>query len=188
MVARAKIVKHVPKNYPRQQGLTCGESNARTIVESFNLLFQMSASPSLRVRLFGFSFLQDIQSLLVFNGLSAPIRFASKLAPSEMLQILQSHIDQDEPVLLAIGNGHLGRGRYLPTARLFIGHFITLYGYNAEQQIFYIYDPYLEGAYSQTIPIGNEVRTFEEVLRDWSGPFYYKVINMDHVYIPMRAK
>ena len=185
MSERNKTVKHLPKNYPRQQGLACGEYNARIMVESFDLPFQNLPHPPFRVKLLGFSFLHDLQSLLMQNGLSAPVHVASKLTPSEQLHTIQAHIDQDEPVLLAIGNGHISRDKYSPVARFFLGHFITVYGYNSEQEIFYIYDPYLEGAYPHSIPVGNEVRTFDEILRAWSGPFYYKSIHMDHVYIPV---
>jgi len=104
------------------------------------------------------------------------------------LKVVKEHIDQDEPVLLAIGNGHLKRNVYSPIARMLIGHFITVYGYNASKEIFYVYDPYLEGPYPEEIPVGNEVRTFREFLRDWNGPFYYRLINMDHVYIPVSSR
>jgi hypothetical protein len=184
----ARVICHSPTKYARQQGLTCGEYNVRTIVDGFNLSFQRLANPPGRVKLFGFSFIRDIQKLLAVNRLSASIHHASKLDAVGKLRALTDHIDQDEPVLLAIGNGHLSRDRYSPLARLFPGHFITVCGYNTEREIFYIYDPYLEGAYKEDIPVGNEVRTFREILREWRGPFYYQLIGMDHVYLAVRAE
>jgi hypothetical protein len=179
------IVDHIPRQYERQQGLTCGEQNVRTIIAGFDLPFYALTQPPLRVKLLGFSFLKDIQRLLKTNGLSAPIRHASRLDAAGKLRTLTDHIDRGEPVLLAIGNGHLSRERYVPLARFFIGHFITVYGYHARHEVFYIYDSYLKGAYQEDLPAGNEVRTFQEILRDWQGPFYYRFIGMDHVYLPV---
>lgn len=187
-MSRIRTVGNIPRNYARQHGLTCGEYNVRTIVESFSRPFHTLAHLPVRVKLLGFSFVQDIQRLLEWNGLSAPIRHASNLNASAKLSLIQEHIDRGEPVLLAIGNGHIHRNRYSPVARLLIGHFITVYGYDDERELFYIYDPYLEGMYPEEIPIGNEVRTFSEFLRDWQGPLYYKFINMDHVYLPVRTR
>jgi hypothetical protein len=180
-----RVVKHAPSGYEHQQGMTCGETNVRTIVDGFGVVFQPLANPPLRVKLFGFSFVKDIQSLFKLNGLSAPIRHASKLDDRAKLKTIQEHIDRDEPVLVAIGNGHIKRGKFSPLARLFLGHFITIYGYNVECQIFYIYDSWLEGVFDGEIPIGNEVRTFAQFLWDWKGTLYYGFIDMDHIYLPV---
>ncbi len=178
-----KVVKYTPKKYPRQQGLTCGEFNVMGILDGFNIRYQPSVNKPLRVKLFGFSFIRDISVLIQKHGLSAPVKHASKFVDQERIKIIKKHIEQDEPVLIAIGNGHLSRSSYSPIARFFIGHFITIYGYNNNKEIFYVYDPYLKGNYHQEIPAGNEVRTYKELLRDWNGPFYYRFINMNHVYI-----
>jgi hypothetical protein len=165
--------------------MTCGETNVRTIVEGFGIPFQSLANPPLRVKFFGFSFVKDIQSLFKLNGLSAPIRHASQMDDHAKLKIIQEHIDRGQPVLLAIGNGHIERGRYSSLARFFIGHFITIYGYDTARELFYIYDAWLEGVFEGEIPIGNEVRTFAQFLQDWRGPLYYGLIDMDHVYLPV---
>jgi len=182
------VVKYAPKSYAHQKGLTCGEYNVRGILDGFSIPYQVPDSQRLRVSIFGLSFINDISTLLQVHGLSAPVRYASKLADNAKLKTVQDHIDKDEPVLLAIGNGHLSRNLYSPIARILIGHFITVYGYNTGKEIFYVYDPYLEGPYHEEIPVGNEVRTFGEFLRDWNGPFYYRFINMDHVYVPVSSK
>jgi hypothetical protein len=183
----AVVVEHAPKDYAHQQGLTCGEFNARAILEGFGIRYDPPQIPRPRVRLFGYSFVEDISALLVKHGLSAPVRRASHLDDAQRIQIIKEHLDADQPILLAIGNGHLRRGVYSPIARWFIGHFITLYGYHDRAQVFYVYDPYLGGPYPEPLAVGNEVRTFNELLRDWQGPFYYRFIGMDHVYIPAGA-
>ena len=179
------IVRHTPEHYPRQEGLTCGETNLRIILASFNIPYTPPESLRLRIRLLGYSFIQDISEILEIHGLSAPVRHANHLKDQDKLGTIKHHIDNDQPVLLAIGNGYLHRGVYTPIARYFIGHFVTIYGYSDEEEIFYIYDPYLEGSFPDEIPAGNETRTFNELLRDWQGPLYYKLVGMDHVYIPV---
>ena len=154
-------------------------------MDGFGVPFQPLSNPPLRVRLFGLSYVKDIQNILRLNGLCASIRHASNLDDQARLKTIQDHVDRDEPVLLAIGNGHIRRNTYSSLAHLLLGHFITVYGYNLEQQLFYIYDSWLEGPFDGEIPIGNEVRTFTQFLWDWKGPIYYRLIDMDHVYIPV---
>lgn len=153
------------------------------ILEAFGLDYHKPERLRARIRLWGYSFIQDIADRLEAHGLSAPVRHAQHLTDQEKLARLKNHLDQDQPVLMAIGNGHLSRGRYVPLASIFIGHFITLYGYSDHERHFYVYDPYLKGDYPGEIPAGNEVRSFDQVLCDWRGPFYYRFIGMDHVYI-----
>ena len=181
------VVDHAPKEYPHQEGLTCGEYNVKGILDGFQIPYQHPAKLRLRIRIFGYSFIEDISTLLQAHGVSAPVRYAAHLSEEQRIRTVKNHIDKGQPVLLAIGNGHLRRGTYSPIARRLIGHFITVYGYSDIEKVFYVYDPYLEGPYHEAIPVGNEVRTFKELLRDWSGPFYYKLIRMDHVYIPASA-
>jgi len=122
------VVKYTPKNYDHQKGLTCGEYNVRGILDGFNIPHQTPDSLRLRVRVFGLSFIKDISILLQTHGLSAPVRHASNLTDHLRLKTIKEHIDKDEPVLVAIGNGHLKRNVYSPIARMLIGHFITVYG------------------------------------------------------------
>ena len=178
------VVGHPPKHYPRQEGLTCGETNLKAILDCFNISYKPPKALRLRIRLLGYSFIQDISDLLEAHGVSAPVLHASHHTDQERLEIIKGHIGSDQPVLLAIGNGFLHRGVYSPLARCFVGHFITIYGYSNDARIFYVYDPYLEGSYSGKIPVGNDTRTFSQLLRDWRGPFYYRFIGMDHVYVP----
>lgn len=181
---RNMIVRNAPVHYPHQEGLTCGETNIKGILDGYNIPYRPSKSPRLRIRLFGYSFVQDISELLEIHGLYAPVRHANHLPDQEKLAVIKRHIDNDEPVLLAIGNGYLQRGVYTPIARFFIGHFITIYGYSDEERFFYIYDPYLKDAFPGEIQVGNDTRSFSELIRDWRGPLYYKLVGMDHVYIP----
>ena len=74
--------------------------------------------------------------------------------------------------MIRIGNGFLKNGKYNSLVAYFVGHWITLWGYDDEKQIFYIYDSYVPLAkHNKNIPVGNTMRTFEEILRDWGKGF-----------------
>jgi hypothetical protein len=187
---RGRIVPTVtqrPSAYPRQAGLTCGEYTARAVVSAFGIEFDPPA-PRRRVRMFGYSYLSDLQSLLRDHGLDAPIRSARDLDDDARLALLIGHVDRDEPVIVAVGNGHVSRNRYIPGLRFLVGHFLTVYGYDADRRVFHVYDSYLSGSPHPVPPIGNEERSFDAFLRGWRGPFYYRAIGMKHAYIPVRRR
>lgn len=183
-----RVITHAPARYERQQGMTCGETNVKTIVEGFGKVYQPMINPPWRVGLFGFSLVKDIQSLFSLNGLTSSIHFAKGVDDQSRIKIIQNHIDQNEPVLIAIGNGHLKRNKFSRFAQLLLGHYITIYGYNPDRKVFYIYDAWLDGDYDGDLPVGNEVRTFSQLLSSWKGPFYYGLINMMNVYLPVSSK
>ena len=179
------VVPWLPSSYPSQIGLTCGEANVRTMLDGFGIEYRPPERSRMRVRLLGLSFVTDLRDALVRHGVDARVRHATELHDESRLALLRGHIDSHEPVILAIGNGHLSRDRDSVVARGLVGHFITIYGYDAERGVFFVYDPYLRGEPPEPLPAGNVERTSEEILRDWKGPFYYRSIGMDHVYLPI---
>lgn len=182
------LVPHLPSGYPHQVGLTCGEYNVRAVLDGFDIAYRPPERPRLRIRMLGLSFVSDIRAAFLRHGLDAEIRSAAELHDDSRLALLRGHVDSHEPVILAIGNGHLSRTRDSAIARAIAGHFITIYGYDAERDVFFVYDPYLSGEPTSPLPAGNDERTSAEILRDWRGPFYYRFIGMDHVYIPVSTR
>jgi hypothetical protein len=182
------VVPRLPSDYPHQVGLTCGEYNVRAVLDAFAIEYHPEEHPRLRERVFGLSFVSDLHCALARHGVDADIRRATELHDESRLALLRGHIDSHEPVILAIGNGHLTRDRDSALARALLGHFITIYGYDAERDVFFAYDPYLRDDPPRRLPAGNVERTSGEILRDWKGPFYYRFIGMDHVYLPISAQ
>ncbi len=110
--------------------------------------------------------------VLQAHGLPAEERYATNLSDAERLALLKSLLDSDNPVMLRIGNGYAKSGKYHPWAAELIGHWISLWGYDDEKQIFYVYDSCVaKSRYDKSIPIGNTTRTFSEILRDWGKGF-----------------
>lgn len=179
------VITRLPRGYPRQRGLTCGETNAASVVDSFGLPYRRPPRPRLRVRLVGYSFLRDLQRLLEVHGLQTRIGHAGSLDDRAKISLLQQHLRRGHPVIVAIGNGHLDRDRYAPWARLLLGHYLTVYGYDPRWRVFYVYDSYLPGSPPQPLPAGNDLRTYDELLRDWTGPLYYPLIGRHCVYLPV---
>lgn len=167
--------------------MTCGETNAKSVVASFGLPYRPFRS-SIWVRLVGYSLLNDLRQLLEAHGLSATIHQAGELDDASKIEVLRRHVDHGSPTILSIGNGHLRRGHYLPWARLLVGHYITIYGYDDAPHVFYIYDSCLRGDPPHRLPAGNETRTYAELLRDWKGPIYYGLIGRNYAYISVSRR
>lgn len=178
------VVAHPPPHgYPRQRGMTCGEANVKSVVDSLGALPVADVRRPWTVRLFGYSLLRDIRGLLDAHGLEPVVRSAGSLSDDEKLRVLRHALDAGLPVILAIGNGHLRRGVDRAWARRLFGHYLTIYGYERGNETFFVYDSYLDGEPEHPLPVGNETRSADVLLRDWKGPFYYPLIGRDHVFI-----
>lgn len=177
-----------PTSYPRQKGLTCGEYNIRAILDAFGYKYDPPTSPPIRIRLFGYSYVSDISKKLESYGLHAPVEYAIRMSDGDRIELLNRIIDDGNPILLAIGNGHLKRGYNSRLLRMIIGHFVTIYGYDNDRREYYIYDPWLSPDSTLDIPIGNEVRPYNELLADWKGPVYYGLTGMKNIYIQISKR
>lgn len=108
-------------------------------------------------------------------GLNAQRGDAKSLTNQQRIELLKKFIDDDKVAMLRIGNGYSKNGNYSSFVSSFMGHWITLWGYNDEEKVFYVYDSYVPfRKYDKSIPIGNIKRTFEEILRDQGKGFPLK--------------
>ena len=56
---------------------------------------------------------------------------------------------------------------YSALAGIIVGHWITVWGYDDVETVFYVYDPAVPlRLYDKDIPAGNKKRTYAEILRD----------------------
>ncbi|MEK6842215.1 MAG: hypothetical protein AABX84_00205, partial [Nanoarchaeota archaeon] len=72
-----------------------------------------------------------------------------------------------------------------------IAHWISVWGYNNKEKVFYIYDSFVRK--KDKIPIGNVKRTYSQLLRDWKGAFYtksylYILINKNRISMSKKLK
>lgn len=84
---------------------------------------------------------------------------------------------------LFIRNGYSPTGKYSAIRRQLISHWITIWGYDDKERIFFVYDSCVEPKCYDKIPVGNVKRTYKQILRDWKGAFYFRFKNF--LYIPV---
>lgn len=170
-----KILNRRPKEY-LEQGLTqCGAFSVKAIISAYGKddgRRPRDYNATILGKLFSLVGTKTWLRVLRSYGLNAERGETKNLSNEERLKFLKETIDHESAIMIRIGNGFLKNGQYNPLVAYFVGHWITLWGYDDEKQIFYIYDSYVPLArHNKTIPIGNTIRTFSEVLRDWGKGF-----------------
>lgn len=120
-------------------------------------------------------------------GISAELNSAKNLPNVGKIELLKTLLSKNVPVMIRIGNGYFRSKKYNPFMGKIIGHWITLWGYDDKENVFYVYDSGLTKNLYEDIPVGNTRRTYDEILRDWTfgrGQFWAWYISPDnYVYI-----
>lgn len=123
-------------------------------------------------------------------GLRTETNSAKKLSDQKRLELLKTLLVNNTPVMIRVGNGYLNE-KYNPLLGRLIPHWITLWGYDDEKQLFYVYDSGLPKQYwSEKIPIGNTTRTYREILRDWNygnwQVWSWNTSNKNYLYVQIQ--
>ncbi len=169
-------ISKIPKEYLKQGLGGCGAYSVKAILSAYdkdderspydycpNLLLKYTRAPTASIK-----WVKVLQSY----GINAQSGNAKHLSDKERIDLLKNLIDKNTPVMLRVGNGYLPNGKYSNLIASFIGHWITIWGYDNREQVFYIYDSCVSlNKHNKTIPVGNTKRTSEEVLRDWGKGF-----------------
>ncbi len=170
-----KILTHLPKEYLEQGFTQCGAFSVKAILNAYG------KDDRKHPRDYNPTFLGKYTSLvgthtwprvLESYGSHAESGSTKGLSNEQRIEMLKETIDKDHAIMIRIGNGYLKNGKYSSLFAHFIGHWITIWGYDDKEQVFYIYDSCVPlTKHDKTIPIGNTRRTFSEVLRDWGRGF-----------------
>lgn len=128
-------------------------------------------------------------NVLCSYGLKASTVSAHKLNDQEKLILLKSLLSENNPVMILIKNGYLSGGRYSSLQAIYMPHWVTLWGYSDQEEVFYLYDSAVSPEdYDKDIKIGNKKRTYKEVLRDWQGTFFEQIFwNREYFYIKIES-
>ncbi len=111
---------------------------------------------------------QYVIKILKSYGIPAEMDTAKNCSDSDKIKQLEKIISNNTPAMLRIGNGYV-TNKYNPIIGKLIMHWITLWGYDRRKKIFYVYDSGLPKKYwNKNLPIGNTLRTYKEILRDWN--------------------
>ena len=132
---------------------------------------------------FGFTTPKLIQETLKHYGFDAPTNRVNKFSNDNKIKAIKKEVDKNHPVILLIGNGYSPTGKYSKLRMNFLSHWISIWGYDDKKKVFFIYDSYVDPTCYDKIPVGNIKRTYEQVLRDWKGVFYFRIKSF--VYMPV---
>ncbi len=171
-----KILSHFPKEY-LEQGLTqCSAYCVKAILSAYgkdDKKYPRDYQPNLLTKYTGINNGPILwPKVLKSYGLYAEKGDTKDLSDEQRIKLLERFIDEDKAIMLRIGNGYSKSGKYSPFVASFMGHWITLWGYNNEEKVFYVYDSYVSlERHDKTIPVGNTKRTYVEILRDWGKGF-----------------
>lgn len=191
-IAKRFVLSKKPKEYLTQGPNHCGVYSVKAVLSAFGLDNKdhpKEYHPNFFGRLTGLTLSKRyLVDILRFNGINAKVNSAENLPNQEKLNLLKTALADDRPIMLRIGNGYILRRKYNAVLGKIIGHWITLWGYDDSNQIFYVYDSgLLKRHWNKTIPVGNTTRTYKEILRDWNfGRFqwwYWFISRKNNIYI-----
>ena len=185
-----------PKKY-LQQGLShCGAYSVKAILSAYDLDTKDQPEyyhPHWIGRLSGLTFGRDyFVRILKQAGVNSKAKTAENISNEERITLLKKLLSRNTPVMIRTGYGY-SSGKYNRLLGKLAPHWITLWGYNDEKREFYVYDSGLNKKFwSQELPIGNTIRTYEDILRDWRfgkwHPYNWLLVgNSNYLYIEIES-
>lgn len=135
------ILSIKPKEYLHQGPSHCGAYSTKGILSAYGLDVKghpKEYHPHIFGKVTGLTFGPHYyENILKHYGLNASRKTANKLSSEEQLPLLKTLLSSNRPVMLRIGNGYI-TDKYNPLVGKLQGHWITLWGYNDEKQLFYV--------------------------------------------------
>jgi hypothetical protein len=180
-----KILSKAPKQYLFQQFLHCGGFTVKAVLSAYGLDDKKSpkeyhANPVMRF--LGAATVKDLVKEIEKKGLTVTKENVHRKKDEEKLNAIKNLLKKDIPVIIPISGGYNHNGEYSKLAGTFLGHYISIWGFDDEKKVFYIYDSYIRGN-EDTLPIGNVERSYKDLLRDWKGPLHHKLLGYDYLYL-----
>lgn len=185
-----------PKKYLTQGISHCGAYSVKGILSAYGFddkIHPKEYHSNWFGRLTGLTFgTKYLVNILKSNGIDAKKGNAKGLSVQKKLDLLKILLAKNRPLMIRIGNGYYHSDKYNPVLGKIIGHWITLWGYDDDRQIFYVYDSgLLRKHWNKTIPIGNTIRTYNEIIRDWNFgnlQFWYWLFTSPETYTYIAIK
>jgi len=180
------IVSKKPDEYLEQGISHCGMYAAKAVLESFGLDNKnrpQDYHDTWFYRLTGIANLNKLMELFHTYEVPATLGVKKGLSDEQKLLFLKEKLSEDKPLMMRIGNGYRRNGKYSEVRSHIPGHWITLWGYDDSEKIFYIYDSCIPiSRHMKNIPIGNTKRSYVNVLRDW-GKWTLRFSIKKNIYI-----
>jgi hypothetical protein len=180
-----------PAAWRTQPGSHCGAFAVQAVLQAYGL--NDVAEPwdlhtSFLSRMQGSATSRDYYpGILRSFGLVARSRSAESLRAQEKILLLKRLLAEGNPVILSVGSYFDKQtARFQPLKGLVASHWISLWGYDDEQQSFYVYDSLVTPQNADDVAIGNKARSFDTVLRIWPGSLPSRVLLGQYSYIHIR--
>jgi len=189
------ILSKKPKQYLKQGISHCGVYSVKAILSAYGK--DDKGHPKeyqtnwIGKNLFSLATGKDYyDKIMASYGIVSKTQSAENLSNEEKVELLKKLLSKDTPVMIRIGNGYLGRS-YNPIVGKLAPHWITLWGFDDQKQIFYVYDSALAIKYwNKTLPIGNTTRMYQEILRDWKfgrlQPWCWNTSYRNNLYVEIK--
>lgn len=160
-----------PKEYLQQGPSHCGVYSVKAILSAYGLDTKghpKNYHPHWIGRLTGSTFGREYYvRILKDSGIDAEVKTSESVTNKERIKLLKKLLSQNTPVMIRIGNGYVSN-KYNSIIGRLIPHWITLWGYDDNEQLFLVYDSGLPKRYwNKNLPVGNTRRTYNEIMRDW---------------------
>ena len=169
-----KVIIPKPKEYLKQGARYCGGYTIKAILSAYNLDDGRHPKKYVPIKSLGFTTPKLMQETLQYHKFDATVKRANMLSDGKKIQEIKKELDKNHPVTLLIGNGYSPWGKYSKVRRNLFSHWISVWGYDNKKKTFFIYDSCADPKSYDKLPVGNVERTYEQVLRDWKGVFYFK--------------
>lgn len=160
-----------PSEYLKQGRVHCGMYAIKGVLSAYGLDDKKNPEDyhsSFFGRVTGGTLPRTFHKVLKRYGLKAEVKLAQDREGK--IDLLKFILQKDQPVILLVGNGYGQNGSYSPYKAKFSWHWITLWGFDDQEKVFYVYDPVVsKEKYDPGIPIGNKKRTYDEIVRQWGG-------------------
>lgn len=181
-----------PKEYLKQGLSHCGVYSVKAILSAYGKDDKQHPK-EYQTNWIGrnlFSFATGIKyydKILASYGIKSETRSAEDLSNPERIELLKTLLSKDTPVMIRIANGYLGE-RYNSVVGRLMPHWITIWGYDDDKKIFYVYDSGLPLKYwDESLPVANTIRTYQEILRDWNfgrlQPWCWNTSSKNYLYV-----
>jgi hypothetical protein len=168
------ILPFHPKEYRIQKLTYCGAYNVHHILQAYGFtppLHPKDLQTHWYAKTFGGSPSKNYYGEIMQSyGLKAEINNADDLSETEQIDLCKDLLNNGNPVLLNVGSYFSATtGKWTPIKGFLMKHWITLWGYDDTEEIFYVYDPRATDANPSGLPIGNTTRSYKTIVKIWGG-------------------
>ena len=193
---REVILPIHPKEYPYGGDKDCGVLTAKTILSGYDLDRYANAAdyhPNAFVKTMGWTTPEMLKAILNNNGLHSEIGYAQG-SDSSKVSFLKYLLQKGHPVVLMVAGVSPQKVASLPKYLRFVPivfskvilHWITIWGFDDERQVFYVYDSSVPLGTADTVPIGNREIKYRKAIKVWGAgilPGFLKMFGRGFLYI-----